>query len=133
MPEFGTAMLGTLPQWGMFAATTALLLLAVIKIIPQIRAQSLESKQQDIEGWREECHKLRSELRSCEEECDRRLKALEDELFGLRRQHLAEQISLINVIIASVDAPELRTMLKTLESVQAHLQLQKAINSEAGQ
>lgn len=115
---------GTVPQMITAAGILSLLgtvILALFKLIPALRAQSLESKQQDIEGWREEARGLRTELKECEEECDRRLKKLEEDLWGEKRQRVAEQISLINTIVASVDAPELKTMLRTLESVQSHM------------
>lgn len=126
MPE--ATVLGTVPQWALLAAVV----LGLFKLIPAIRAQSLESKQQDIEGWREEAHSLRAKLEECEEDCDRRLKKLEAELWGEKRQRVAEQISLVNVIIESVNAPELKAMLRTLESVQSHLMLSERVEGMEG-
>jgi hypothetical protein len=76
-----------------------------------------------------EIKELRDELRRCEEDCDRRLgiaearmRALEEELWGEKRQRVAEQISLINTIVNTVDAPELKALLKSFESVRTHLE-----------
>lgn len=121
-------------QGGSLATLVALLLLAVLKILPTIRAQSLESKQQDLEGWRAECTDLRNRLETCERLCRERdeshtttVNKLHEEIFGIRKQHLTEQISMINVILNSVDAPELRQLLKTLESVKAALRLEQMV------
>jgi hypothetical protein len=79
---------------------------------------------------------LREELEACETKCERRIDALEAEherriaklerrnkellreVWGEKTQRVAEQISLINVILRTVDAPELKTLMKTLESIQ---------------
>jgi hypothetical protein len=61
------------------------------------------------------------ELHKCEDECADKIKKLHEEMWGEKRQRVTEQISLINVILNSVDAPELKTLMKTLESVQRSL------------
>ena len=58
--------------------------------------------------------KVDSNFKQCEQEkkeLHEQIGALERELIGLRRQHNQEQMSLINEIISSVDAPELKTVL----------------------
>lgn len=100
----------------------------------RMRELKLEEKKDDRLSIETIAATLREELKQCRESCeeaDKRAKEeharLQEEMFGLRKQHLAEQISLINVIISSVDAPELRTLLKTLESVQAHVSLRQKV------
>lgn len=46
---------------------------------------------------------------------------LHQELWGDKRQRVQEQISLINTIISTVDAPELKQLLRVLESTEAFL------------
>lgn len=120
------AAIGSIPQWGLLVAVVV----AVFKIIPTLRAQTIEGKQQDADTWRSECTALRAELRACEEDCDRRLKKLEADLWGEKRQRVTEQISFINIILQSVDAPELKTMLTALESVEAKIRVQHALEAE---
>jgi len=121
-----TQLMGTVPQWGLLAAV----IIALIRLVPTWRAQSLKKRKDDIDGWRDECEKLRAELERCEAQCRKEIGDLHDEIFGLRKQHIQEQISLINVILQSVDAPELKTLLKMLESVQITLQAQRAAHRE---
>lgn len=112
MPDLPGLGFGSIPQWATFLLVT----LAFIKwVVP----------------WHnDELRKLRKEVKDCEEECRNRLHKLESDLWGEKRQRVAEQISLINVIIKNADAPELRTMLQMLESVQAHLQNSRALEAE---
>jgi hypothetical protein len=112
VPEVSSIPLGSWPQW--------LLLVVVVMGFAKW-----------LFPWRaDEMRKLRAELKACELDCDRRLKKLEADLWGEKRQRVTEQISFINVILQSVDAPELKTMLKSLESVQAQIRVQHIIESE---
>lgn len=85
--------------------------------------------------YAQEVGELRKELRQCEEECrgkldaaEKKIRTLDQELWGEKRQRVTEQISLINVIIASVDAPELKAILNTLESVQMAMRIEQQAN-----
>ena len=123
MPDW----LGTIPQWGMFGALAAILI-ALIKLAPAWRQQTLDQKNKDTERddteqdrLREEIRVLREEFRECREECDAQTHALHEEIWGMRKQNIAEQISLINIILNTVDAPELKTLLHVLENVKSSL------------
>lgn len=95
------------------------------------RKMSIDEGTQIRKELREELVKVRGEHKVCEDalrSAQKELGVLRDEVndlenrvAGLRRQHVQEQISLINSIIESVDAPQLKTFLKTLESVQRSL------------
>jgi hypothetical protein len=111
--------LGTIPQWGMFIALLALL---VKQVIPW-RQQTLDRDAKFCENLTKEVSDLRAELKQCEQDCTAKSKALHEELFGMRRQHIQEQISLINTIMRSVDSPELLGMIKLLERVEQNLQV----------
>lgn len=114
MPNVSGLPLGTIPQW----------LLLLIVVLGFIRW---------LVPWRhDEMRKLRAELKTCEEDCDRRLKQLEAEIWGEKRQRVAEQIAFINIILQSVDAPELKTMLNSLESVQSQIRVQHIIENGNG-
>jgi flagellar motility protein MotE (MotC chaperone) len=141
---------GTIPQWitagGMvsFLGILAKWHLGQKKIAVdalQVRVEAKRVENADAADVRDhladEVKELRAELRTCEKDCDRRLgiaeariRALDEELWGEKKQRVAEQISLINVILNSVDAPELKTLLKTFESVKTHLGKRAAVGGE---
>jgi hypothetical protein len=75
----------------------------------------------DATGLRKEVKDLHSELNKCEEECRADIKKLQEEIWGMRKQHIAEQISLINIILKTTDAPELHGLLAVLEDVKLRL------------
>lgn len=116
--------IGTVPQWGMFLAV----MLAFLKLAPVWRKQTFDQSNTEIARaetlaatYRAEVQTLRKELRGCEEECAAELKALHEEMFSMRKSNIQEQISLVNVILRSVDAPELKTLLAVLEQVKGTL------------
>jgi hypothetical protein len=76
---------------------------------------------EEMTALRDNVASLRAELHACEDECRVKIDKLTEELWGEKRQRVAEQISLINVIVNSVDAPELKMLMKTMESVQRTL------------
>lgn len=121
---FGSIPLGTAPQWVLLAAV----LIALIKIWPVLREQTLKVRMDREQGWREQCELLRAELAAQRQQCEAensqlkdRIHKLEEQIWGLRRQHIQEQLSLINSILHSVDAPELKTLLRALEAAKTSL------------
>lgn len=114
LPDLSTLATGSWPQW-------LLLLVVALGFIKWL-----------IPWKHDEMRKMRAELKECEAECDRRLKKIEADLWGEKKQRVAEQISFINIILQSVDAPELQTMLRTLESVEAHLKLRRDVQEVGG-
>lgn len=108
---------GTVPQWGMFI----LLAIAVVRVSPQWLNSLLTATQNKRASQGQRITELEEAVKFCREECDRQTEMLHKEIHGLRRQHIQEQISLINTIIQSVDAPQLKLFLRTLESVQRDL------------
>lgn len=108
---------GTVPQWGMFV----LLAIAVVRVSPQWLSSLLTATQNKRASQGKRITELEEAVRFCREECDRQTEILHNELHGMRRQHVQEQISLINTIIQSVNAPQLKLFLRTLESVQRDL------------
>lgn len=124
---FGPIPVGTLPQWAVVAA----IVIALIKIIPILREQKLKRIAEQEMGWQKECYNLREELRRQRQECEeehrlnrQKIAELEETIHGLRKQHIQEQISLINTILRSVDSPELKSLLVMFESVKASLAVQ---------
>lgn len=118
---------GTLSQFGTFTLLlilTAGLATVWVKGIPERLRVKNEGKAIDnaeMAGLRREVAEVRGDLKKCEAECADELRKVHEELWGMRKQNIAEQISLINIILNSVDAPELKAMLKVLESVKATL------------
>lgn len=115
LPRIPTAV----PQWGIFII---LLGLAVKQIVPW-RQVTLDSRDKFCKTLTEQMDLLQKKLTKCEEDCAKSSKELHEELFGMRKQNIQEQISLINTIMRSVDAPELKSMSMLLERVQQNLQI----------
>lgn len=88
-------------------------------------AQEVDRYFKQVVGLRDEVEKCKKDCDAREEACERKIAdinksndALRKEVWGEKQQRVAEQISLINVILKTVDAPELKTLMKTLENVQ---------------
>jgi chromosome segregation ATPase len=134
-------LLGTIPGWITSAGVVAMLGL-IVRWQLGLKKLSVEAQQVDVNAaevrskdaadkrdhiaeemsaLRANIATLREELHACEDECAEKIKKLHDEIWGEKRQRVTEQISLINVILNSVDAPELKALMKTLESVQRSL------------
>ena len=127
-------ILGTIPQW-ISASILAAILMAYWRRGVALKGLSNEAAADIRDHYAKEVQALRDELAKCEQECadrleraDGKIKRLDEELWGEKRQRVAEQISLINVIIASVDAPELKAILKTLESVQMAMRIEQQLD-----
>lgn len=119
------AGLGSPAQIGTFVVV----LVAALRLVIPWRKQTHETQGSMIKQYAETCGMLRDEVKilsdklfECEDKCDRDIKKLNETINGIQRQHTQEQISMINAIIHSVDAPELKALLKTLQSVQVALQ-----------
>lgn len=135
---------GSVPQWGMFI----LLLIAVVRTSPQwlgvwsnmkLQASNrVATRITELESNLREAHRDYDEkIQKCRDDCDKQTKFLQDEIgdledaiAGMRKQHIQEQISLINTIIESVDAPQLKLFLRTLETVQRNLPVQEVPPTE---
>lgn len=119
MPDLSTIPFGSWPQW----------LLLVVVALGFIRW---------LIPWRhDEMRKLRAELNECKVECEKRIVIVEDkakkveaDLWSEKRQRVQEQISFINIIMQSVENPELKKMLKSLESMEAQIRVKGIIEDE---
>ena len=109
--------IGSPAQVGLFF----LALITLIKTWPIIQKNVMEARERKESRYSTRIETLEKKVEDCRAECDRDKKILLEEIHGMRRQHVQEQISLINAIIESVNAPELKTFLKMLESVQRTL------------
>lgn len=124
---------GTVPQWFLFATV----LIAAMKLIPVLRQQSMDKETSDVNGLRTELREMRAALKECQDECEaatkeaqKEIRGLHEEMWAMRKQNIAEQISLINIILQSVDAPELRSLLSVLENVGGRLAVAAATHKE---
>lgn len=84
-------------------------------------AKEVERYANETSALRQELNVARDELADCEAECARKMKQIEEELWGEKRQRVSEQISLINMILKQVDAPELATLRDMLERTASHM------------
>lgn len=124
MIDTGSAeLIRALPLWGSFIVLIGIL---VRQIIPW-RKLSLDAAAQIREELKTRLNEVKEEHRQCLLD----MKALQNEIAGMRRQHVQEQISLINAIISSVDSPNLKGLLRSLESVQVALS-REVLQSQVG-
>lgn len=119
---------GTLAQLGTFG----LVLVALIGAYVKLKDRGMTHAEVMCGQLTTEVQTLRAELHTCEEQCRNDIKKLHGELFGMRKQHIAEQISFINIIIRSVESPELQLLRQTLERVQASLETARILQQDEG-
>lgn len=115
---------GSVPLWALFVTV----LVALIKAWPKLRELTIKEKASIADRYSIRIKELAEEIRECRRLCDeqearqlRKIEVLQDKISGMQRQHVQEQISLINAIISSVDSPQLKGLLRALESVQVAL------------
>jgi hypothetical protein len=94
------------------------------KVDNEDRADARDHIAEEMVALRNNVKSLREELHTCEEDCRQKIEALREELWGEKQQRVAEQISLINLVLKSVDAPALKTLLEALERTQTHLMME---------
>jgi hypothetical protein len=109
--------MGTVPQWIIVGS----LILALIKIIPIMRQQNIDSNRTTIGTLITRIDVLRQEVKDCRELCDEDTGKLKEEIHGLRTQRLAEQATLMRAILRTSNDPEVRKQLEILEAMQASL------------
>lgn len=130
MPEWITwpQWVGTPSQVGLLLVVIGTVLIAYIKVWPVLLEARITERHKERQELRARITELEKAVEDCRRECDRQTALLQDEIgdlqetiYGMRRQHVQEQISLINAIIESVDNPVLKKMLGALESVRSNL------------
>lgn len=124
---FGVA-LGSAAQVGTFG----ILLAALIGGYVKLRDRRMTFDENMYDNLMKQYENIQSRLAKCEQDCRDETKRLNDEIFGLRKQHVAEQIALINIIIDSVDNPALQALRSTLESIQMRLDADKNLRLRVG-
>lgn len=116
---------GTPPQW----ALLALAFITFLKFVLPWRQQSFVNEAQ----YRKENKELMDRVIKCERECEEHKKALHEEMFGMRKQHMQEQISFARAIIDSLpDNPQLHLLLKALENGQKSLKYIEEVEQVGG-
>lgn len=126
MLEFFGIPVGSIAQVGTFA----LVLIALIGAYVKLKDRGMTHAEVMCGRLSINVEQLRKELHDCEENCREDIKKLNEELFGMRRQNIAEQISFINVLLRSVNSPDLHILLRTLENVQGSLVQAKILTEE---
>lgn len=119
---------GSIAQVGTFV----MLAVAIIGAFVKLRGQDQTHAEKMCETLSVHVNNLRDRLVRCEEECREETQRLHEELFGLRKQNIAEQIAFINIIIDSVDAPQLQTLRASLESIGARLESDRVLHAQVG-
>ena len=120
--------LGTVTQIGTFV----MLAVACITAFVRLRGQDQSHAEKMCTTLSKELAARRDRLNRCEQECREETKKLHEEIFGLRKQNIAEQIALINIIIDQVDAPALQALRSTLESIAARLENDRVLHAQVG-
>jgi hypothetical protein len=106
--------LGSIAQVGTFLTIVIALIGAYVKL----KDRGMTHAEVMCGQLTNEVANLRKELHQCETECREDIKRLHEELLGMRKQAVAEQLSFINILLSKVDAPELKILRETLERVQ---------------
>lgn len=111
------------PSWLGTPSQFALLVLfaiALIKVWPILRAQTIAAREKARGELWTEVRDLRELLRKCQKDCDDYKRDSEAKILGIERNRLQEQISLINALMdgAQVDNPQLARIRATLEALQ---------------
>lgn len=119
-------VLGTLPQWGMFVT----LVVAVLGAWINYRRQNFDFTAAARKAYEDRIKELERKVEDCEgREADRtqEIKQLHEEMFGLRKQHIQEQISFAQAIISSLgrESPQLSMLLSALENGHRSLEAQR--------
>lgn len=123
MLEFLGIPIGTVAQLG----TLGLIFVAIIGAYVKLRDRGMTHAEVMCAQLTNEVASLRQELHNCEEQCRNDIKKLHAEISGMRKQHISEQLSFINILLRSVESPELMLLRQTLERVQASLITVQAI------
>lgn len=118
--------LGSIAQVGTFLAV----LIALIGAYVKLSDRGMTHAEVMCGQLTNEVAKLRAELHACEEVCRKDIKRLHEEIFGMRKNHIAEQIAFVNILLRTVDAPELQALRQTLERVQDSLATVKVLQQE---
>lgn len=121
---------GNVPAWILVLSLLAWVVNSAIKNHPIISQQKIDDRHRIKDSYVSRIQSLERQILEDRERCDREIGLLRDEIgdlqdkiIGIQRQHVQEQISLINSIISSIDAPELKILVRSLESVQAAARL----------
>lgn len=107
---------GTVPQWMM------LIVLVIIAFKPpelfKIWSANAAARHDRV-GRR--ISELEAAVIQCRADCDRETRELHQQLLNRDHQRIQEQISLISIIMQSVDNPLLKRMLDQMQSIQRTL------------
>lgn len=125
---------GSVPLWALLITV----IVTLVKVWPTLKQLDQNSEaairkelrdrvfelKNDCRKCHEEAAQIKREaeeaVRKCREDCDIETRRLHDEILARDKQRIQEQISTITAMISAVgDNPQLKTLLKTFESVQA--------------
>jgi hypothetical protein len=118
---------GSVPLWGLFATV----LVTLIKTWPIIMERVEAAKAGRRVAYKDRITELEKQVQDCWEKCEARdaeatkeIRGLHDEIFGLRKQHMQEQISFARAIIDSLgkESPQLAVLLSAMENGQKALE-----------
>lgn len=117
------AWIGTPSQLALLVVVSGSIILGYIKVLPNIlklRKEEREGRRQADADERENIASYyRERLTGCEQrikELTELVEALQQKIAGDAMQRVQSEISLVNVLIQVVDAPQLRQVLDALES-----------------
>lgn len=112
-------VLGSIPMWGVFAAV----LIALIKIWPQLKQQSIDERLSIRDRYLLRIKELVQEVKDCRADCEEQERRLQGQIDGLKTkinneawQRVQSEISLVHTLIQVVDAPQLKLILDALKA-----------------
>jgi hypothetical protein len=115
LPAWMLQYLGTVPQWGMFF----LLLIVFIRTSPDIMKAWFEQAKAKREQHGNRITELEAQVKECREECDKVHADYRKEILGLQAQSIQEQLSLVSIIMQTVDNPMLHQLFEQLQRHKA--------------
>lgn len=114
MPE--VTVLGSIPQWGMFVA----IILGMFKLWPVLRQMTISEASElrkELQAQAHTCLEENKELRKEIASLHDKYNELMAKYNGLRAQHMAEQLGLINMLMPNL-TPEMQRALQALHHIQ---------------
>lgn len=111
---------GSVPLWALLGTVV----IALIKVWPSLKQLDQTSEaairkelRERVEELKGDCKRATDAIRECQENCDKETNALREQMLGMRRQHVQEQISFARAIIDSIpESGQLKVVLNALEA-----------------
>jgi hypothetical protein len=89
----------------------AMFLGVLVKVWPNLRQLSINEAAQ----LRKEVRELYEKLRQCEQECDEKVQALQDEISAFKMQRVSEQLAMLTAFPLQMLTPQMQDLIDRLQ------------------